>query len=563
MTCRFITLLFFLSALACRAQPATFNEVAFLPEDTIQNAYTVKQNQLYVFIPSRFGKHEIGDIPVLDSIKTFLVKDVVLVYSMFRKSDQFNQTRLNEKRWTNLLEQYPEVFRNGPTKYHNVCQSGVVSDSAAKQLTHGFYIYFENPADEKKREVEVREISKMLLSLGVDTSEADAEIVHSGPDEIELAKSPGTRHSKFRKPMRTKDPKACRQPFFENGRTDLSDYFKEKITLAKKQKRKPERLVAEVKLRLDFNGQIRSANIMARNDQLIQQIKKALSEMPLWHPAVRNGITIKSDVRFLLEYNAAGHMSLRGNVILPKYLADCGVTPDEELFDFSGKDPKEKLVPTVFNVPDNAILRDVIEREPQLDSILLVVDLTGSMGPYIAQVLDLMAELVVKNDPYVAGISLFNDGDGKKDKDKQIGKTGGVVVLDEDITLDRLGKTILKSMMRGNGGDCMENNLEAVKKGLDKCKACKDVVMIADNFATPRDKDMITMIEKPIHWILCGVIEEINVNYLDLVRENKGTLHTGRSDVTNLHLLNEGETIVIDGFSYHLKGKKFRLLKSI
>jgi hypothetical protein len=141
-----------------------------------------------------------------------------------------------------------------------------------------------------------------------------------------------------------------------------------------------------------------------------------------------------------------------------------------------------------------------------------------------------------------------------------IGKTGGITVLHGDIDLENLGKAVLKSMRNGTGGDCMENNIEAVIKGLEKCSECRDIVMIADNFATPRDGALLKSVTFPIHWILCGVKDEINVRYMDLVRENKGILHTSRSDISNLHLLKENETIVIDGYSYILRNGKFRLL---
>jgi hypothetical protein len=213
-------------------------------------------------------------------------------------------------------------------------------------------------------------------------------------------------------------------------------------------------------------------------------------------------------------------------------------------------------------VDDHSIVKQVIKRNPALDSMLLVVDLTGSMGPYIAQVVELMADLVVNDKPHVSCISLFNDGDSKPDKAKQIGSTEGIIILKEEITLDELGKAILRSMKNGNGGDCMENNIEAVLKGMSRCKTCKDVLMIADNFATPRDGALISSVGRPIHWILCGVFDGINVHYLDLIRSNKGILHTSNSDVADLHLVKEGESRTIDGVTYHLRAGKFRITRT-
>jgi hypothetical protein len=555
---RFLHAALLLLVASARAQNPGLEEINFERADTIQGIYQASHNRPYVFIATSFGSNALEKVASLDSVSGFLISEVVLVYSEFRKAESFSQQKLNAARWQRLFREYPGIFSTGNTRYRNVCQAGVQSDTAARQLTHGFYIYFENRADEKKRNVEIAEISSLVTALGIDTSETVEE--RSSPAELIHSPAADAKHSRYRKPMRTIDPKACRQPFYEGGTDALNDHFKEKILLTKKQLRKRSKLVAEVKLRLDYSGIIRSASIMTANKQLVEQLKGAISTMKMWKPAIRNGITIKCDLKFTLSCDDEGKMVLHGNIIVPRTVLECGTDPDEKLFDFTEK-KAERSLPTVFDAPDKQILRDVIEREPAIDTMLLVVDLTGSMGPYIYQVLDLMADLVTRNDPYVACISLFNDGNNKPDKSKVVGSTGGIIVLHEDITLESLGKAILKSMKRGNGGDVMENNLEAVKKGIEKCPECTEIVMIADNFATPRDGSLVNEIGKPIHWILCGVYEDINVRYLDLVRSNAGILHTGKSDVRNLHLMKENGTIVIDGYTYQLQRGKFRVVK--
>jgi hypothetical protein len=555
------SVIFIFLAFLIKGQKKSIAEIDFLPTDTIDRPYTVTVNQPYIFIASSFGSDRILQGTKLDSISDFLIKEIVLVYSRYHKSENFSQSKLNDARWNNLLKDYPQLFQNGTTRYKNICQDGLTSDTVAKKLTHGFYIYFENRADPVKRETEISEISKMVQAMGIDTAEtSETESAPVETEEIIPLSELRKKHSKFKKPMRTIDPKACRQPFYMTGMNDLDNFFKEHITLTPRQKRHPKKLDAEVLLRLDFNGFIKSAHVLTANKLLIEQIRKALSEMNVWNPAVKNGITIKSDVKFLLHCTPEGKMGLKGTYIVSRNLAKCGTASDEELFDFSKKEVKERMIPTVFEVPDNSILRQVIERHPALDSLMLVVDLTGSMGPYIAQVLDLMAELVIKDNPHVSCISLFNDGDSKPDRNKQVGKTEGIIILNEDITLEKLAKAIIKSMKRGTGGDCMENNIEAVLKGIDKCRDCRDIVMIADNLATPRDGSLINSIDRPIHWILCGVNGEINVHYLDLVRANKGVLHTNKSDVLNLHLMKDNEMIMIDGFTYQLSRGKFKLL---
>ena len=558
--------LLFLAALSVKGQienpvAIKYDHIVFSVSDTVQGAYKPGTKTKYLFIASRFGSAEVDPSSALDSVSGFLIREIVLVYSRYKQSDNFSQARLNRARWENLLRSYPQLFQSGTTQYGNVCQAGIQSDSTARELTHGFYIYYENRSDAADRNKEIAEISRMLDRMGIDTScvASEAEPV-AAPSEIIPVKPGETASPRFKKPMRAKDPKACRQAFYKNGINDVNAFFRSQIDLTNRQKRNPEKVNAEVQLRLSYTGRIKSAYILSADDEFIKQIRLALVEMSLWHPAVLNGITINTTVKFSLMATEKGQVKLKGGLVPVRSLLKCGNQPDEELFDFSGPKKSEKLMPSDYEVADQKLLREVTERNKELDSVLLVVDLTASMGPYIAQVLEMMSSMVEKNDKRVLSIVLFNDGDGRPDRGKKIGRTGGIIILQGDITLEVLGDAVLRSMKRGSGGDVMENNIEAILQGLEACKGCNKVMMVADNFATPRDRSLLEKVDRPVNWVLCGAYAGINTNYLDIVRENRGVLHTGRSDVSTLHQLKEGEVIVIDGYSYQLKDGSFRMV---
>jgi hypothetical protein len=540
------------------AREISVSELEFKLSDTVNGAYKPQKNIKHIFIASKFGSPVVEQSKVLDSISGFLITDIVLVYSKYKYSDNFSQSKLNRARWENLLKKYPSLFQSGTTKYGDICQAGFQSDSSARELSHGFFIYFENRADPVERQEEIEKISKMLEKMGVDTSSSGPEEAEK-PGEAIVPVSGTFGMAKPAKPLKAKDPKACRQPYYKNGMPDLQAFFRTSIGLSNKQKRNPEDVTAEVNLRLDFRGQIKSAHVMSKDQQFITQIREALARMSLWHPAVINGVAVKTNVKLLLYATPKGLVQVKGGLILVRTLQKCPLTPDEQLFDFGEeKKPVGPLSPFVSN--DNTIVKQVSARTKGEDSVLLVVDLTASMGPYIAQVLDLMQDMVYKNDKRILSIALFNDGNGKNDLHKKIGSTGGIIVLQGDITMDVLGDAVMKTMRRGNGGDCMENNIEAVLQGLDVCKSCRTVMLVCDNFATPRDGSLLSQVGRPIHWILCGAYEGINVNYLDLIRANKGILHTMRSQVDNLAKLGNDEVITIDGYKYQLHEGKFRMV---
>ena len=112
-------------------------------------------------------------------------------------------------------------------------------------------------------------------------------------------------------------------------------------------------------------------------------------------------------------------------------------------------------------------------------------------------------------------------------------------------------------MLRGGGGDLPENNIEAVIEGLKKNPNIKEVIMIADNYATPRDLELLKMVKVPIHLILCGAQKQINPAYLKMLRDNKGSLHTMDQDLYDFSKLNEGQSIKIDGHTYRVSGGHF------
>jgi len=97
------------------------------------------------------------------------------------------------------------------------------------------------------------------------------------------------------------------------------------------------------------------------------------------------------------------------------------------------------------------------------DHTLVVTDMTGSMYPYFSQLLVWHALKMNegKKLPYV----FFNDGDNALHK--PIGQTGGLYPVETNSTF-KLYSSMQRCMKGGFGGDCPENNMEAVIEGLDR-----------------------------------------------------------------------------------------------
>ena len=202
--------------------------------------------------------------------------------------------------------------------------------------------------------------------------------------------------------------------------------------------------------------------------------------------------------------------------------------------------------------PDSTIIK-VFERMGW-NKMLVVADVTASMYPYSGQLL-LWLKLH-EDERRINGFVFFNDGDDKDDDKKVVGNTGGIYATSSSV-FEMVEQLVFKTMSNGNGGNIPENNLEALLKGLQTCNDCRQVVMIADNAATVNDMALLEQVHQPVHIILCGVHDAININYLDIARFTGGSVHTAEEDIQQLVGIKEGEKVLIHGHSYRIKNGRF------
>ncbi len=198
-------------------------------------------------------------------------------------------------------------------------------------------------------------------------------------------------------------------------------------------------------------------------------------------------------------------------------------------------------------ISDSTILK-TMARNPHWEEMLVIVDVTGSMTPYTAQLI-----LWLK-------LNTFNDGDRKSGR-KEVGKTGGIYSISSN-NYQKVAEKAIEAMKNGSGGDMEENDIEAVLKGIKECPECKNIVLIADNFAPVRDVELLKQVKKPIKIILCGAAMGINTQYLDIARATGGSVHTMESDLDALIKKNEGDLIELDGIQYRIVKGKFVQVKS-
>ncbi len=347
----FVSLLF---CSAMMAQAPTYDDMVF-DEEEIASAYKYTGKN-YIVLKSKKGAGGMPKTSSGDSIKSFEITDIVLVFTETTEDAAEKREENNRERWENLLATYPEFFQF-TTNYKNICQCAMGGDGEALKSTQGFYVYYKAPAPKpavaaappKEEKQEVKEVAKVEEKKEPvketkevkETKKAEEPVKEKKEEKKEVAKVEkketkaepkveeekeedlnavtegpkqtasidlSTVHKKkagYSKPRKAKDAKACRPPFYGTGDEDLHTFFKDNIVLTKKQRRQVKGDASILKLSLNFDGSIKKAQVNGANTALNDLVSLAVKNMDLWNPAVKGGLTVKSEVKITLKYDKA------------------------------------------------------------------------------------------------------------------------------------------------------------------------------------------------------------------------------------------------------------------
>ncbi len=203
---------------------------------------------------------------------------------------------------------------------------------------------------------------------------------------------------------------------------------------------------------------------------------------------------------------------------------------------------------------DSTLLK-VFTRNNTWKDQLVVCDVTGSMSPYTSQILFwIKANSKLKTFKQMV---FFNDDDEKSTNQDNEFDEQGIWSIDTK-NANKVIDVAFEAMQKGQH---MENNLEAIFYAIKKYPESKNnVVLIADNWETPCDMNLLDQLKKeniPIKIIICGVTDRLNVAYLDLAYATGGSIHTMEEDLTNIAKMGEGKTFKINGMKFKMQNGKF------
>lgn len=508
-------------------QSATIDSIVNLKPVLVSKIVKNYDNFNKIYITSAFAEDEIKDTIGMGLIRANKIIKVELVYTQYRQSETFQQKALNKVRLENLNRILPYAFEPD-VRWVLLEQTKATDTTQAIQYFHGFII-------------------TIMPAMEIPFTGSETAYVDSVFEKITEKVPPGC-FTEFQQLIYTK--KLPSAPVYGSVRGELKTKLTNTIVFPEIKRRKNINGTIVTQLYVSEYGSIDSFTIDNRylDTAFTTAVYNALQQLGDFNKS--KFISGKAQYSFKIRFRfyADGNKNHQCIVTVSpaKLLNTCPRTPATELtYDIS-----------TMMLYDSTVL-NVMDRHKEWEEMLVVADLTGSMSPYVAQILLWYQLMLYNNENKVNYFCFFNDGNNKPDFAKIKGSTGGIY-LGEAGSIQDVKQMVQTTMKNGSGGDGPENNVEALIAALKKYPDAETIVMIADNYATPRDMELLGKVNKPVKIILCGTNYGINIDYLNFAKVNKGSIYTIDQDIENLAAMVEGDRIVIDGITYQIVGGKFQ-----
>lgn len=451
------------------------------------------------------------------------IERIDLVYTAYH-APQYDQYALNQRRLRKLKAVCSSCFEKN-VKWNVIAQKGCNSKADCKEYFHGFLIYYQNQPTVDEEISYLDEVFK----------------------ELDFAKVTGKTDDFFRL------GELDRAPSFSGGQVEERRYFNRNLKYPESAKERGKQGTVLILMSVNEKGEVIDAELMRGFDgECDQEALRLVNEMPSLNPGIIGEDFVNAKVKITIPFDLNKKRPNSEYIYYDTYW-------EEERREVHGK-PKDPPFATGGSVIENDLFVKVFERNYRWDSMAVVVDLTGSMSPFTAQLLMWLYEDLIRQSNRVRHLSFFNDGDGMMDQLKIVGKTGGIYHLNEGNFSD-LKATVRKTMRAGRGGDLPENNVEASLEAMKSCQNCGNFILVSDNLASPRDLALAKELKKPLRIIICGALGGVNPAYLDLAYKTKGSIHTADDDIKALWELEIGDELEFSGRTYILQEEGFNFKK--
>ena len=459
----------------------------------------------------------------LAELKTKQIISVELVYTLFRRSETFDQIRLNLQRLQNLQRILPAIFSDHQVDWQLTEQTGAKDYEVGQTYFHGFILLT------RKAEFTAEDRDEEIKAVIEDIKESTAAI------------TPTRDGFRPRNPLTKYDTDPIKYydvgPVFSKDPCDLKDDVVGHIEYPMEASVRNISGKVQAQFTVNRSGSVQDIKItQGLGFGCDEAVKKYIKTMPKWTPARTKAGNVNAYVTlnfwFAMDIDKAPASDIPCEVIIIM--------------------PKGKAADSVQTANRNVTVSEILNRQKNWSQVAVVCDVTGSMGPYMS---DLMTWFRT-NSTRIKHFTFFNDGDSSPDSRKAIGNTGGIYQM-PTTSYEAVETEMYKAMRNGWGGDLPENDVEALLAAEKSAPFTTRIVWVADNYATPRDLSLLPKLTKPVSIIICSIKGGVNVDYLNIARQLNASLHTLTTDLPDLSKMKDGERVTIDERQYELVNGKF------
>jgi hypothetical protein len=479
------------------AQGQTANEPEKIEVTKYEQIETLPSEKL-IEIPVDFCEDDLKKA-IPESMKGLTILGVDLVYTTWRSNPEFDQDELNNNRYVKFTKVWPEA-ENDLVCWRYIGQTSPTSSEEASQLFHGFVIRYRPAPTKETIESEIAFMDEFLTEpMSEDESlTKPKEEIKAVEDSVILPIEIGLTKGKV---ATESDDKFMAYYNHDGDGKRLEETHLDGWTAADLSKT-PCYTIHTMYRSTDEEGADFIIDSLQKTDNYLGSAYSWTKIRPK---------KSKKFKQFVISYAVKND--------------GCDTSVSEEFGTF-----------TVLPMPaadwaakgDYGLVEEVFNRHPNWMNSLVLLDVTGSMSPYLAQTMAWVRK--TQDSEQVDAFVFFNDGDDQWDNMKVTGRVGGIYSASNTDFKSVYG-TMKSTMRKGGGGDCPENNVEATIRGVKEFPDCNEVIMVADNWATPRDMSLVSQLNVPVHVIVCGSGNLVNVEYVQLAYDTGGSIHTMEEDM--------------------------------
>lgn len=535
----YLILIFLQSSLISAQTESRISNILKIPRTQVEKIEPTTVNTL-IYLPCTFALSDFeGKYAMLNSSSVTVLK-VYYVYTRFRLSPGFDQHSLDQQRFLWLNKHFPGIVNDPLVEWEIIEQTGCKTPEEGSAYFHGFILVIRPESGDPFYKAELD-----LLFAFANNPLGEFHEINYDPikDQITGIK-PEEKNSGSASVQNSKAE-------FIGGDNKLYEHFQQ--NLKNSPEISPQRLDKWISVSFVVleNGKTDSLLFLENYpDAAWDQVENAFKNMPDWKPATENGKPVNSTVNMEIRISYSG--DVKGMYTRDGQRPNFENTTVSKPVDTKGTDINLLTKPEPISLKSSAVYKG-IEMMRYAQKTGIVMDVTGSMSTHVAAMLNWLATHSV--DAPFTSYTFFNDGNNKSEKQKKLGETGGIYATSNRLEVNEL---IKEAMMKGNGGEAPENDMEAVLYAFANDPSADEMILIGDNFSEVRDIELLKQVSKPVHVLLCAAPKFIRCEYLKIAKDTGGKLILN-GDLVDLSGIQKGDVFLIQKVQYKYNGSQFEI----